>query len=49
MKIRGIENDRPPMNTSTTRRRRNVTLTWLDLVHVGIFSMFLALAHFSLG
>jgi len=37
------------MNTSTTRRRRSDTLTWLDLVHAGIFGMFLLLAHFSLG
>ena len=37
------------MNPSTPRRRRSVTLTWLDLVHAGIFGMFLILAHFSLG
>ena len=49
MKIRGIENEQPPMNSPTTRRRRNVILTWLDLVHAGIFGMFLVLAHFSLG
>lgn len=37
------------MESSTTRRRRSVTLTWLDLVHAGIFGMFLLLAHFSLA
>ena len=34
---------------TTTRRRRSVTFSWLDMVHAGIFGVFLLLAHFSLS
>ncbi len=37
------------MNYSTSRRRRSVVFSWLDMVHAGIFGLFLLLAHFSLG